>query len=251
VSGGTHTVFLAEVVSAAAREGVPLAYFRGKFGRLEMAHDLQAYEGVRERILSGEISPDQTLTLAALAEEYAASVGALSHALGKLVGEGLLERRPNGQFAVRPLTVALVEDALDARCMIELAVVERVVEQASNDDLARLRRAAEESLAVASDGRVRELEECVRAGTAFHRVLVGLARSDALLSAYERLALPGMMVRALDGYAMSEADESWGRDHLDIVEALETRDLTRARAAAADHLRRITEGQRETLRAAT
>ena len=34
VTGGTHTVFLAEVLSAAAAEGDPLTYFRGKFGRL-------------------------------------------------------------------------------------------------------------------------------------------------------------------------------------------------------------------------
>lgn len=36
-SGGTHFVFLAEVVSGAARGGTPLAYFRGEFGRLELA----------------------------------------------------------------------------------------------------------------------------------------------------------------------------------------------------------------------
>src|SRR3954469_12986975 len=35
VTGGTHTVFLAEVERASARPGAPLAYFRGQFGRLE------------------------------------------------------------------------------------------------------------------------------------------------------------------------------------------------------------------------
>jgi flavin reductase (DIM6/NTAB) family NADH-FMN oxidoreductase RutF len=35
IEGGTHSVFLAEVVHAEAREGRPLAYFRGGFGRLE------------------------------------------------------------------------------------------------------------------------------------------------------------------------------------------------------------------------
>jgi flavin reductase (DIM6/NTAB) family NADH-FMN oxidoreductase RutF len=38
-SGGTHYVFLAEVESGAARGGVPLAYFKGKFGRLELTRD--------------------------------------------------------------------------------------------------------------------------------------------------------------------------------------------------------------------
>lgn len=35
VSGGTHSVFLAEVDRARSREGSPLAYFRGRMGRLD------------------------------------------------------------------------------------------------------------------------------------------------------------------------------------------------------------------------
>jgi|tagenome__1003787_1003787.scaffolds.fasta_scaffold20989836_9 4-nitrophenol 2-monooxygenase / 4-nitrocatechol 4-monooxygenase, reductase component len=38
-SGGTHYVFLAEVVSGTARGGAPLAYFKGEFGRLELTRD--------------------------------------------------------------------------------------------------------------------------------------------------------------------------------------------------------------------
>ncbi len=35
VTGGTHSVFLAEVHSAQATEGMPLTYFRGRMGRFE------------------------------------------------------------------------------------------------------------------------------------------------------------------------------------------------------------------------
>jgi 4-nitrophenol 2-monooxygenase / 4-nitrocatechol 4-monooxygenase, reductase component len=38
-TGGTHYVFLAEVESGAARGGVPLAYFKGEFGRLELTRN--------------------------------------------------------------------------------------------------------------------------------------------------------------------------------------------------------------------
>jgi hypothetical protein len=44
VTCGTHRVFLADVVHAEARDGAPLAYFRGKFGRFEHArHSSVAY----------------------------------------------------------------------------------------------------------------------------------------------------------------------------------------------------------------
>ena len=37
VTAGTHTIFIAQALVASARQGAPLAYFRGKFGRLEFA----------------------------------------------------------------------------------------------------------------------------------------------------------------------------------------------------------------------
>ncbi|MCW2951825.1 MAG: flavin reductase domain protein FMN-binding protein [Conexibacter sp.] len=39
VVAGTHVVFIAEALVATARPGAPLAYFRGQFGRLELAPD--------------------------------------------------------------------------------------------------------------------------------------------------------------------------------------------------------------------
>jgi flavin reductase (DIM6/NTAB) family NADH-FMN oxidoreductase RutF len=41
VTGGTHTVFFGEVLRAEAGEGDPLAYFRGRFGRLSPEPDLR------------------------------------------------------------------------------------------------------------------------------------------------------------------------------------------------------------------
>jgi flavin reductase (DIM6/NTAB) family NADH-FMN oxidoreductase RutF len=35
-TGGTHVVFFGEVERASARSGAPLAYFRGRYGRLEL-----------------------------------------------------------------------------------------------------------------------------------------------------------------------------------------------------------------------
>ena len=67
VRGGTHRVFLSKVVHAQAREGSPLAYFRGKFGRFELAQDARVYEDLRRRILGGLLLPDQELDTKELA----------------------------------------------------------------------------------------------------------------------------------------------------------------------------------------
>jgi flavin reductase (DIM6/NTAB) family NADH-FMN oxidoreductase RutF len=48
VSGGTHSVFLAVVQRAERFDGAPLAYFRGRFGRLELGEEEPADAEVRQ-----------------------------------------------------------------------------------------------------------------------------------------------------------------------------------------------------------
>lgn len=55
VTGGTHWVFLAEVERASARGGVPLAYFRGQFGRLELGPDQTTLREIRTRVLTRQL----------------------------------------------------------------------------------------------------------------------------------------------------------------------------------------------------
>lgn len=46
-SGGTHTIFLAEVVTTSAEPGrLPLLYYRGRFGRLALPDDLVEHPDV-------------------------------------------------------------------------------------------------------------------------------------------------------------------------------------------------------------
>ena len=50
VVGGTHSIFLGHVLSATAREGSPLTYFRGGFGRFEFAAGSQVPHGLRAHL---------------------------------------------------------------------------------------------------------------------------------------------------------------------------------------------------------
>jgi flavin reductase (DIM6/NTAB) family NADH-FMN oxidoreductase RutF len=47
ITGGTHSVFLSVVQRAERFDGAPLAYFRGRFGRLELDHEATADSEVR------------------------------------------------------------------------------------------------------------------------------------------------------------------------------------------------------------
>src|SRR5580704_11158287 len=64
VRGGSHRVLLASVVRASAGEGSPLAYFRGRFGRIELIQDAEAYRQLRDLILTRQVNADERLDVA-------------------------------------------------------------------------------------------------------------------------------------------------------------------------------------------
>jgi flavin reductase (DIM6/NTAB) family NADH-FMN oxidoreductase RutF len=199
VTGGTHSVFLAEVDRASARAGAPLAYFRGQFGRLELEQDDSAHRELRAMVLRRELPVDAPLELAALAEQTGIARGPLYHALAKLTGEGLVVRDESGAFVVPPLTTDTVEDALHARETIERGVATETVGGVSAEQLAEFRGLMEATRTRDADGRPVPLEEWVKANTAFHEYMVGLSRSRYVLDAYRRVTIPAVISSARSG----------------------------------------------------
>ena len=108
VVAGTHRVFLADVTRAVAREGSPLTYFRGKFGRFEVEQDRIVYGELRSRILSRAFSLDDSLDVGTLAKELDVLPATVYHAVTKLVADGLLARDPERGYVVKPVTAAVV-----------------------------------------------------------------------------------------------------------------------------------------------
>lgn len=96
-------MFLANVTRAVAREGFPLTYFRGRFGRFETEQDRTVHSELRRRILVRSISLDDSLDLQALAAEFNVLPEAVYHAVTKLVTDGLLERDPERGYVLRPV----------------------------------------------------------------------------------------------------------------------------------------------------
>lgn len=79
----------------------------------------QAFEVVRERILSTEILPLTAIRQELLAEELGISKIPLREALGRLEQQGLVCSHPNRGFYVPPLTAAEAEEVFALRLKIE------------------------------------------------------------------------------------------------------------------------------------
>ena len=226
VSGGTHTVFLAEVERAQAGVGTPLAYYRGQFGRLELAGDERAYAAMRALVVGRLLPIGAPLDLDAIAEEAGVPRNGVHQGLARLVGDGLVERDERGDFVVPPLTFDVVEDAFRGRVAAQLGAAAMSVGNTSAEELARLRELMEETRPRRADGSLLTMEEWFDANQRFHLAMVRLAGSEVLIDAYERFTVPGLMTRSLTTELGPRDDLA--DDHVRIVEAYERGDLDAA-----------------------
>lgn len=244
VLAGTHRVFLADVVRAVAREGSPLTYFRGSFGRFEVEQDRIVYGDLRGRILSRSFSLDDALDVGTLSRELDVLPATVYHAVTKLVADGLLARDPDRGYIVRPVTPRSSEQAFDARCAMELGVAATTVGQVPRERIVALRALMEETAPMVSGGRFVDVAGYTRHNEAFHNALVDLADNPALADPYRRLGVAGLMVSLLPEGAEAHAEII--DDHRAIVDAYERGDLLDAVAV----IKRHNENAKETTRRA-
>ena len=242
VTGGTHRVFLAQVMYAEATDGSPLAYFRGKFGKLEIAQDAAAYRRLRQMVLSRVLGPNMSLQVDALASRISSSPSSVYYALTRLVGDDLVARDPDRGHVVRPLDAAASDDAHDAKLAIELGAADLTVGRLDAAELAEFRRLAEVTGNHIADGHFTDVESYITANTAFHAYPIAASGIAALLEAYHQLSLPDLMARALSTDV--EVSEHLVGDHRALVDAYERADLAGAKSIIVAHNERAKATQR-------
>lgn len=232
VVGGTHRVFLGVVRDADVAGGTPLAYYRGRFGRLELAADERALERVRRAVLVREHPLGEPLVPAALAAALDVDEASIHYALTRLVAEGLVERTTSGYLQV-PVDAAMSDQALEAKLAIDAAAASMALERASDEALDRLVESAEAIRAPAASDGPEGIEAHVEATERFHEHMIELAGNQALLGAYRQLRLSGISLRVL------ATDDSGGRrlreDHVEIARTMRRRDATALQALLAGH----------------
>src|SRR5882757_1316895 len=108
----------------------------------------QTVEVLREAIIRGEIRPGSRINEAELADKLGISRGPLREAIQRVGAEGLIEFQRNRGAFVRELGLDDVRLIYDARQALEGAAAERIAREASNTEIANLRRHLTEADAV-------------------------------------------------------------------------------------------------------
>ena len=232
-TGGTHTVFMANVVHAAGTEGSPLTYYRGRFGRFEDEAQEAAYRQIRRLVMARDVEVGATLSVDELARDLDLERPRIQYALMKLTADGLVTRDPDKGYVVRPLDAGAARAAIHARSLIEAAVAEELAGRIDEARADELRGYAQEACdAVAQDPP--DYTKLRQAGRSFHRAFIGLTGNDTLVDMYQRLRIDAIWGRLLKGRHLSPA-------YLTVIpDALLAGDAETAKKAIREHAKHAT-----------
>jgi flavin reductase (DIM6/NTAB) family NADH-FMN oxidoreductase RutF/DNA-binding FadR family transcriptional regulator len=237
IEGGTHSVFFGKVKEAAARDGRPLAYFRGQFGQLYSKNTDPVAVSLREHVL-GTLSDDEVLNLENLAHGLGVGVPDIQRSLSSLMADGVVYYNVEHGYRVRHLTEQRIARSVEAACAIEMGALDvafdGTTDRPNPNEIERVAMAVEEVNRVLTQGNMDNTTSYVRANSQLHEAIVSLARSPELLDAYRRLAVPGMLVRALS-FADGESFRERQAEHRRILECLRAGDPVGARQALSQH----------------
>ncbi|WP_295316192.1 GntR family transcriptional regulator [Roseobacter sp.] len=160
------------------------------------AHD-RIYRTLRTRIMQGDLSPGQPMTLRGIGRDYGVSMTPAREAVRRLVAEGALTLSSSGRISTPELSNERIEELAALRALIEVELASRALPRAH---MALIERLQTINTAVAEAVAHRDAVSYIRTNLEFHRTLYLRAQAPAMLAMAETVWLQlGPTMRALYG----------------------------------------------------
>jgi DNA-binding GntR family transcriptional regulator len=191
----------------------------------------QAFMELRQRILDGRLPPGTHLTLRPIAKSLGMSVGAVSEAVRELVHEQLVDFEPNYGARVKRFDAETVRSQHVLRIAIECEAIRRCTERITDPALDELEALAREvdRLTDVED----RLSESRQRDTDFHLRVAehsGVASLPNVLKSCHLVRLLAVVAPPIRGEAQIP-----NRTHVELVQAIRSRDVDRAEHAMREH----------------
>jgi DNA-binding GntR family transcriptional regulator len=198
-------------------------------------------ERLRAAILANAFKPGDWLRQEQLAQQFGVSQTPVREALQDLVGEGVVERVPYRGIRVIEFTLTDLRDLYACRAFMEGIAARYAAQHITPQEIAALKRLVDEMATAFARKKWNEYRELNRQ---FHQGIYATSRHPFLTRTLNQLwtAYPTMLLSNFPGPIRKRRTLNT-REHLAIINALETRDATRAerliRAHIEESVRRI------------
>lgn len=190
---------------------------------------------LRAIILDGGVPPGSAIPVDAVAAAFGVSRIPVREALMTLIGEGLVDHRPNGGYRVAMMTATEFSEIYLVREALETAALRVAVEQATaeDDELAHEAHRALDAAVAAHDGKIYHRES-----RRFHLALIRPCRMRRLLHMLDQawnMTEPLQPMSHLDAAERSLLHD----DHAGMLTAFVARDADALIAVCGEHHRRL------------
>jgi DNA-binding GntR family transcriptional regulator len=238
MSSGVQRLSVARtgVTRDAAGDDAPAAATRPRLEPIDTSFSFKnkAYVALKSAIVGMDVYGSHSeirLDERSLAEQFGISRTPVREAMAQLEREGFVRSVPRrGVYVVRKSKREVIE-LITAWAALESMAARLITENASDEEIASLRR----MFATFENGEIRaHLDEYSEINIEFHQTIIRLSRNTVLVKLAENLFTHMRMIRRKTIGEKDRADRSI-RDHMHIIEALETRATARAETLVRDH----------------
>lgn len=198
---------------------------------------------LREHLLKGDFAPGERLSELALVGKLGVSRTPIRLALDRLAHEGLLESSPSGGFTVCEFTLADIWDAIEMRGVLEGTAARLAAERLTDPSELTKMREYQRQMDVIAKHTMDTFAQYMDLNEAFHNEMISLSKSPMLARTLKHLtslpfANPSAMVFARSKLPKGVELMTLGQEqHHAILEAIESRQGTRAESLAREHVR--------------
>lgn len=187
---------------------------------------------LRDAILNGELKPGRTLVESDLASQLGVSRAPLREAIQILNTEGLLETVPYHGTTVKSLAKKDIEELYSLRSVLESFAIQLIIRQNNPQHILQLRQHFDLMLKAAKANDLKLLNQIDRD---FHDTLIESSNHSLLISIWVVVAMRVRQIMALRNKRFEDIKDI-AYNHLAIIEAIASRDETKAMALITDHV---------------
>jgi DNA-binding GntR family transcriptional regulator len=222
-------------VNVAAEEfNVKLGELSQQLGRRATLSD-QIAGSIRNMIMAGDLKPGERIVESRIARKIGVGQPTVREALVALEHQGLVRRKANQGCVVTSLTRAEICQLIRVRAELETLAVELAVETATDAEIATLLDITD---AMKEAGAARDPQLFFEHDLSFHQALWGLSHNSFLPHLLEQALAPLLAFLFIRNLRLNlDIDMVLSAQaHIDMVEAILTRDKMVARRVAREKL---------------
>lgn len=178
-------------------------------------------EAIIEAILSGELKFGDRVIEMEWAEKFGSSQAPVREAIRDLEGRGVLETKPFKGASVRVIGKEELCEVHSIRAGLETVALTKVIQDVSDDDVKRLKKALDEMMEAAEAGDTRMF---IDKDIEFHEIIVDLANMPYLKKLWDMCN-----VRVWTTYSTKYSQKDMidlAKNHEAIYKKMENRDYT-------------------------